>query len=252
MEDNKVIRFPTNGMFRRPAVSQIADVPFEEEVDPVRTHAAEPIKEIGDIIRISQYLIDNRRYRDNLLFIAGINFGLRCGDLLRLKVGHLITEDGSAYRQEIVLREEKTGKVRRVYINEAVMDAADLYFRNQGTSINLNQYLFRGSSNRCSQNKPMAVYSAERVLKEVVNDKLNICIKASTHCLRKTFGYHVVMGAKDRARAVEFLQKIFGHSSSAVTLRYIGITDDEIKEAYQNLNLGKIDPVTSCGLKEAV
>ena len=42
----------------------------------------------------------------------------------------------------------------------------------------------------------------------------------------------------DRNRAVSMLQKIFNHSSEAITLRYIGITNDEIRDAYQNLNLG--------------
>ena len=97
--------------------------------------------------------------------------------------------------------------------------------------------------------------SVERILKEVINDELGIPVKASTHCLRKTFAYQVIMNAKDRSRAIEFLQKIFGHSSQQVTLHYAGITDDEIQDMYQNLNLGRLDnwnvstglPVASIG-----
>ena len=37
------------------------------------------------------------------------------------------------------------------------------------------------------------------------------------------------------------LQKIFGHSTSAMTLDYIGITIEEIEDAYRNLNLGSKD-----------
>ena len=34
------------------------------------------------------------------------------------------------------------------------------------------------------------------------------------------------------------LQKMFGHSTSAQTLDYIGITGEEIETAYMELNLG--------------
>lgn len=50
-----------------------------------KEHAAEPIKNMEDIIRVSQYLIGGKRFRDNMLFIVGINFGLRVSDLRMLR-----------------------------------------------------------------------------------------------------------------------------------------------------------------------
>lgn len=41
-------------------------------------------------------------------------------------------------------------------------------------------------------------------------------------------------------RKLLLLQKMLGHSSSAQTLDYIGITAEEMDEAYRNLNLGSI------------
>ena len=43
---------------------------------------------------------------------------------------------------------------------------------------------------------------------------------------------------KDDPSAIYKLQIIFGHSSPAITKRYIGILDDEIETAYMDLNLG--------------
>ena len=57
--------------------------------------------------------------------------------------------------------------------------------------------------------------------------------KIGTHTLRKTFGYHHYQQFKD----VVILQKIFNHSSPSITLRYIGIEQDEIFESYQNFVL---------------
>ena len=56
--------------------------------------------------------------------------------------------------------------------------------------------------------------------------------------LRKTFAYHCIMQSPDRTRAIEFLQRILGHSSAAITLAYAGITDEEIRSTYKKLNLG--------------
>nr|DAG62483.1 MAG TPA: site specific tyrosine recombinase [Caudoviricetes sp.] len=223
----------------RPASVQITGNAFEEEVPEKKKEAAEPIKSLDDIQYISQYLIQNGRYRDNLLFVAGINFGLRCGDLLKLKVGHILTEDGTAYRDKIVIREQKTKKIREAYLNDAICDAADLYFGSVGM-VDLNDYLFKSQCNRVkSKGTPMTVRSVERLLKEIINDECGLDVHASTHTLRKTFSYHILMNAPDRTRAVEFLMKILGHSSPSVTLAYAGITKEEIEQSYKNLNLAK-------------
>ena len=236
-----VIARPAHGlMITRPV--KLTDDEFEVDTSSTVSHAAEPIKRIEDICSVQDYLIKEKRYRDNLLFTCGINFGLRVSDLLTLKVGHLITEDGSTYRDKIVLTEQKTGKRRVVYMNDAVMDAADLYFADITTkeeAISLNDYLFHSlSTKQKGINAPLDRKSVERILKEVINDRCGLDVHASTHCLRKTFAYQVIMNAKDRTRAIEFLQKMFGHSSQAITLRYAGITDEEIRETYQSLNLG--------------
>ena len=136
-------------MIQRPAAVKIIGGDFVEEVVQPRSQKAEPIKSAEDIQKVTDYLIANGRYRDNLLFICGINFGLRIGDLLRLKVGHLLNPDGGSYRTQITIKEEKTDKLRIVYPNDAVMDAADLYFsdlQRKREPIDLNDYLFRNLS----------------------------------------------------------------------------------------------------------
>ena len=46
--------------------------------------------------------------------------------------------------------------------------------------------------------------------------------------MRKTFGYHHYQKFKD----IAMLQKIFNHSTPQVTLRYIGIDQDQIDYSY--------------------
>lgn len=228
---------------RRPECISLLQETFVHEAADQKKKAAEPLKKIEDIVKVQDYLIEHQRYRDNLIFTMGINFGLRCGDLVQLRVGHIIEEDGMAYRRQVTLIEEKTGKRRVVYMNSAIMDAADLYFEHSG-AVTLNDYLFRCESNKAKNSgNHLTVRSVERMLKEVINEACGIDVHASTHCMRKTFAYHMIQSAPDRSRAIEFLQKILGHSSPAITLRYAGITDEEIYETYNNLNLGRRNPI---------
>ncbi len=57
--------------------------------------------------------------------------------------------------------------------------------------------------------------------------------KIGTHTMRKTFGYHHYQKFKD----VVMLQKIFNHSSPEITLRYIGIEQEQIDNSFKNFIL---------------
>lgn len=54
-----------------------------------------------------------------------------------------------------------------------------------------------------------------------------------THIMRKTFGYYHYKRNKD----VATLQMLFNHSAPSLTLKYIGITDDEIDKSLENFSL---------------
>ena len=50
--------------------------------------------------------------RDHLLFVIGINSGLRIGDLLKMRVGEVIDDEGEL-KEFYELREGKNGKTKR-------------------------------------------------------------------------------------------------------------------------------------------
>lgn len=228
--------------------------PAKEDVhiETANEHTAEPIKSLDDISRISKYLLDNKRYRDNMLFIVGINFGLRVSDLLQLRFSHLIDDDFT-FRTTFPILEKKTKNTRKVKrnryisINDAVIEAVTIYLEH--TECKLDDYLFKSESNNKgysstdekdetdNRNKPMSRMSVDRILKEIGNT-LKLTNKMSTHTLRKTFAYHQMAISNNDPRKLLLLQKTLGHSSVVQTLDYIGITGDEIREAYMSLNLG--------------
>lgn len=214
-----------------------------------KKYTADPIKDPNDINRILDYFLFKEQYRNLLLFTLGVNFGLRCRDLVKLKFGHIMNLDGSI-KSEVVLEEEKNKNTRLCYMNQFVIDAAKMYVDaliNSGYTINLNDYIFTSLSRNNSKkyydtlsttisastgqplnvkkhiNAHIGVDAVEDMLKKVINQELGIDIHAGTHLMRKTFAYQVIMNAPDRNREIEFIQKILGHKSPAATIWYAGI-----------------------------
>lgn len=229
---------------RRLRAGLIAPASEKVEQELAQEHAAEPIKDMNDIIRISQYLIREERFRDNMLFIVGINFGLRVSDLRMLRFSNLINDDFT-FRDRFPILEKKTKNTRKrqknryITINSAVIDAVTLYLENT-PGVRLDDYMFKSVSNNSSgKNVPISKQGVDLMLKGVARD-LGLGNRMATHSLRKTFAYHQMVMSGNDPRKLLLLQKMFGHSSAAQTLDYIGITSEEIDDAYRNLNLGSI------------
>lgn len=211
-----------------------------EELAP--EHASEPIKDMKDVDRISKYLIQNGRFRDNMLFIVGINFGLRVSDLLMLRFSNVINED-CTFKRSFPVFEKKTRNTRKkkrnrwISINMAVIEAVTLYLENT-PNVKLSDYMFRSeASNATGENKPISRIAVYNMLQNLKND-LGLEMRVSTHTLRKTFAYHQMMMSHNDPRKLLLLQKMMGHSSVAQTLDYIGITNEEMEAAYLGMNLG--------------
>ena len=227
---------------RRLKAGLISPASEKVEQELAQEHAAEPIKDMNDIIRISQYLISEERFRDNMLFIVGINFGLRVSDLRTLRFSNLINDDFT-FRDRFPILEKKTKNTRKrqknryITINSAVIDAVTLYLENT-PGVRLDDYMFKSASNNSiGKNVPISKQGVDLMLKGVARD-LGLGNRMATHSLRKTFAYHQMVMSGNDPRKLLLLQKMFGHSSAAQTLDYIGITSEEIDDAYRNLNLG--------------
>ena len=162
----------------------------------------EPIKKKSDLKKIEK-ILRKQSLRDLLLFTVGTNCGLRISDILNLNVGDV---RGKNY---INIIEKKTGKFKRFPINSKLKPLFLSIFNNR-----------------------MERTQSYRIIRDACL-KAGIDYKIGTHTLRKTFGYHHYKKFKD----VALLQKIFNHSSPAITLRYIGIDQEEIDESYNNFIL---------------
>lgn len=242
-----------------PISSSVAPLEYNRKED----HDAHPIKKPEDVNGILSYYLSNGQFRNAMLFVIGINFGLRVSDLRVIRYKDII-DSNMKFRNELIIDEQKTNNRRRIYINSAVKQMVALYLRQsslQGQPKSLDDYLFvaENSNNKKFEmieyvvdgelrvkkvQSPMSASAIDPILKNTAK-KLNIIGRYSTHAYRKTFAYHILMQVpsgeinnKPNERQLEFLQKVFGHSNSATTLHYAGFTEEEIQRAYLDLNLG--------------
>ncbi|WP_218014648.1 tyrosine-type recombinase/integrase, partial [Bacillus toyonensis] len=155
--------------------------------------------------------------RNYILFVMGINTGLRISDILKLKVGDV---QGS----HISMREMKTGKQKRIQITSALK--RELKWFSEGREI--GEYLLKS---RKGKNRPIGRSMAYKILKSTAAEfGLD---EIGTHTLRKTYGYHMYMQTKN----IALLMEIFNHSSEKVTLRYIGVNQDAMDKAMSRFKI---------------
>jgi integrase len=173
----------------------------------------DPIRSLKDIDAIKKMLSGNKR--DLLLFTIGINNGLRCGDLLRLKIYDV--KDLKA-GDTLKIREQKTGKDNVLMINKMVYKALKQYLDEAKPTD--EEYLFKSRKG----SGHLTVSSVGSMIKQWCKS-INLKGNYSTHSMRKSWGYI------QRTRfgiGWEILCKRYNHSSPSVTMRYLGIEDKEV------------------------
>jgi integrase len=69
-------------------------------------------------------MVDRPSPRDHLLFVLGINSGLRISDILKMKVEDVLTEKGKP-QVSYELREQKTGKTKKFPFGKNVQKAVE-------------------------------------------------------------------------------------------------------------------------------
>ena len=149
----------------------------------------------------------------------GLNTAMRIQDLLSIEYTNLDL-DKNIYK----FIEKKTKKSRTITLNDGA-----LAIINKRRELYPNdKYLFQSHSHKLKRNikQPVSRVTISRVFK-TVGDGLKLHI--NTHSMRKTRGY---MMFKDGV-TLEHISKMLNHSSPAVTMAYIGLTDDDIAKSYQ-------------------
>jgi integrase len=164
-------------------------------------------------------------YKFCLLISTGVFTGLRISDLLNLRFNQF--DNGI-----LEIQEKKTGKNRRIKINPDLRSLITRLKEKMGSKD--DSYMFLNRFGR----KPIDQSYVNVKLKEIFK-KYGIRVESniSSHLFRKTLGNRVMKMNNGKNESLYLLMDMYGHSSPAVTKRYLGIREREIFDVYDSLNL---------------
>lgn len=147
-----------------------------------------------------------------LLIVCGANMGLRISDLLGVTYDQL--KSG-----EFILHEKKTKKRRKIVVNDLVREA--LTYMTDSPQYHSGGYAFLSQKG--------TIFSSQhvnRMLKRVFGRGY------SSHGLRKGFGRRVF---EKSGQNLAHVQLVLQHKDPSDTLRYIGITQEQLDNTYTDL-----------------
>ena len=183
----------------------------------------EPIRDKKKIEAMKAYL-KGKNLRNYLLFVLGLNTGLRISDLLELKYSDIFTENNN-FREHLTIKEEKTEKTKKIKLNNAARKSLKEYMSVY--YLTGNDYLFKSK-----KGGRITRVQAYRILTEAAK---TVGIEDfGTHSLRKTWGYWTYSASRYN---IGLIMDMFNHSSPAITLRYVGINQDQKDELYSMVQL---------------
>jgi integrase len=166
-------------------------------------------------------------YKYCLLIVIGVFTGLRISDLLQLRFSQFENTD------ILSVQEKKTGKTRRIKINP---DLKIIIERAKGRILitSSDQYIFLNRYGTKPIDRSWVNVELKRIFKKYgIEMEGNV----SSHMFRKTLGNRVLKLNNYSNESIVLLMELFGHSSVALTKRYLGIREREILDVYDSLRL---------------
>ncbi|MFB5191706.1 site-specific integrase [Alicyclobacillus fastidiosus] len=184
----------------------------------------EPIKDRNKVEAMKK-LLRGSSLRNYALFSLGCNAGLRVSDLLRLTVSNVRDERGRI-KDRVQVREAKTGKLKDFPISDSASKALGEYLATRRAAHDDEPLFLSRKGGHLTRQQ------ARRIVAEAAQ-AVGVRERVGTHSMRKTLAYHVYREGKD----IALVQSLLNHSNPAVTLRYIGVTKEDVDTAVLRINL---------------
>jgi len=176
-----------------------------------------------DKVKLISYLLEKRFSKQmSDIWNIGLNLALRISDLLSIQFSDI-------HDDRLLINESKTGKLANIQLNNKALTTINQIRDKHPNHI----YLFQSYRNQQAINKAPKPLSRRAVSEAfaMIGQEVNIAL--GTHSMRKTRGYHLYKATNDIARVMKMLR----HSSEGVTLRYIGITQEDVDKDFVELEI---------------
>ena len=204
----------------------------------------DPIRDKADIHKCLEYLKSRYYYssrkdmrdaalRNYLLFVVGINVGLRVSDLTALRWSNLYEPDMETFIDAKNKREKKTKKMKVICPNTPIKEAVQFYRSCIDTQPEYDDFVFMPTQKSEDHLKTGAV---EYMMKNVAK-ACSLKGNYNTHSLRKTYAYQLYMSytnAGDQFSLVK-VQRALNHRNAQETICYLGFTRDQLIKDSQSL-----------------
>ncbi len=138
--------------------------------------------------------------------------GLRCGELLNLKPGHIDSKRGL-----VIIKQAKGKKDRIVPLSNKILELLREYYK----AAKPQNWLFEGQL----KGKAYDERSLQSVLKQSVS-KAGIKKPVTLHWLRHSYATHLLENGTD----LRYIQELLGHSSSRTTEIYTHVSNKAIQK----------------------
>lgn len=146
------------------------------------------------------------------MLVVQANIGVRISDILKLTLNDIVLE-GNRYHLDII--EQKTGKARNFTVPAALFEF-------------LKKYATDNHIMPTSRLFPICERAVQKQLK-IVCDYMGI-ESISTHSFRKFYATEIYI---NNDYDIELVRHLLQHSSSAVTQKYIGISEKRVEQAIE-------------------
>ena len=180
----------------------------------------EPIR-LKSKIALMYDVLKDQNDRNAMVYKFGINTILRVSDIITIKVSDVMDESG-VIMDYVKLQEQKTKNYRKIRINSELDRSLLQYIKDW--KLQMDDWLFPSFR---SPHLHIDRVTTWKFLKKA-SEEAGI-ENFGTHSMRKTLAYHIYAQTKN----ISLVMKMLNHTNPAVTMRYIGITQDMIDRAYE-------------------
>ena len=160
--------------------------------------------------------------RDRAIVAVSFMAGLRAKEIAALTIDNVRGEDGKI-REEFILSKEQTKgrKPRRVFLSQKLRHELEIYFR---------EIKLRNGCYTLFQSQKGKAFSANTICQLFLNIYSQCGIEgASSHSGRRS----MISRLAAKGIGVRVLAEIAGHSSIAITQRYVDVNDEQMRAAVE-------------------
>lgn len=188
------------------------------------------IENFEDMKKIQDYFMENEQWLFYLLFTLNVNTGRRIEDLRQSKWSDFFYKNGNMRSHWDIKNkdgesgEQKTGKVKELYLNLAIQEAFKIFLKNEKSidfKYDYEEPVFK-QLRGTHRGKVISQEGYRQALIKAGNECLDYEVRS--HSMRRGFGKMIMELNPTDNKAKSVLMELFNHSSEQMTNHYIGET----------------------------